>query len=87
MPSRRFEAYTDCPRCGHLDVHWLRPARVRRKFTDWSDTITTEMVEIRDWGSPVVRTVSVVESPRTNPESDYEVIRTCASYAAKWGEK
>lgn len=72
-PPKPFEAYTDCPKCGCMDFHWLRkplpkpevgPVRV---FPDG-----TEIHSFTDLTGP--------------DESMYEVIRICTACSAEWGQ-
>jgi hypothetical protein len=86
VTDRRFEANTDCPKCRHLAVHWLRAPRPARQFHDWSDPIVTETAVIQTWGSAATRNVEVARDPGVNLESKYEVIRTCTKCRAQWGE-
>lgn len=84
--GRSFEANTDCPKCGHLAVHWLRASRPTRPFHDWGNPIVTEVAVIQTWGSAATRNVEIARKPGVSVESDYEVIRTCTKCRADWGE-
>jgi hypothetical protein len=73
----RFEAFTACPKCGHMDHHGLRaplpkpepgPVRVA------SDRIG-RLFEVVRWDG------------MTGPdESMYEVIRNCTACQHEWGQ-
>ncbi len=73
LTPSRFEAYTDCPKCGRLDWHWLRPARPKpeRGPTYRIDTL----VDAYRW-----------DGMTSADESMHEVIRTCTKCNHEWGQ-
>lgn len=77
MNLRRFEAYSECPKCGRLDHHLLRepnPAPTEAEMQEWEQR--REFVEIRTFGSHAVRRDEVGPPPPVD-ESQFEVIRIC----------
>lgn len=74
---KRFEAYTNCPKCGRLDYHLLRapkPPPSDAEMRAWRDCRTT--AEIHQFGRGVIRTVDTSPPPPID-ESTFEVIRIC----------
>ncbi len=71
---RPFEAYTDCPRCGHLDVHRLREPR------NWMAPVPAMRLVGPDRWEPLSD-----EERRQLDESMFDVIRICTKCGHEWG--
>lgn len=84
-PPKRFEAYTDCPKCGQLDYHLLRapkPPPADIEMQHWRDRQAT--AEVQTWGSYSTRTIDTSPPPPVD-ESQFEVIRICKC-GNEWGQ-
>lgn len=84
---RRFEAYTDCPKCGHLDHHWLR-----EPHTEPVPDVPGPASGVALWESLFANSVMPPLEPgpprmRPNPEAAFEVIRICTNCQHEWGQK
>jgi hypothetical protein len=69
---RRFEAYTDCPKCGRMDHHWLRAPLP--KPVEGPVCVLPDGAEIHRWDG--------MSGP---DESMFEVIRICTGCGHEWG--
>lgn len=76
MNARRFEAYTDCPKCGHMDHHGLREPLPKPKRGP------VRVVQVGDREVEIVR----ADGMSGPDESMYEVIRTCTGCGHEWGQ-
>ena len=84
MTGPRFEAYTECTKCGRLDHHLLRepkPAPSEADMAEWHRT--SETFTIEQWGSGVARTETWPPPPVD--ESQFEVVRICKC-GNEWGQ-
>lgn len=75
--SDQFEAITDCPRCGQIAVHHMRPPDPIA-----GQEYEPEYARIFDFHGPV-RTIEISTPPLR--EADYEIIRTCKC-GNEWGQ-
>lgn len=75
--NREFEAFTECPSCGVLAVHWLR---VAKDVVD--DREVKEMYMIRSFGGACIE--AEVGSALFEPSA--EVVRSCRSCSRSWLE-
>lgn len=82
---RRFEAWTDCPKCGRFGVHYLRAP-----CTDPVPDIPPERSGYALWESlfanMVMAPLETEPQMKPNPEAQFEVIRTCTNCSHEWGE-
>ena len=69
---RPFEAYTDCPKCGRMDHHWLRAPLP--KPVEGPVCVLPDGTEIHRWDG--------MSGP---DESRFEVIRICTDCGHEWG--
>lgn len=86
MTPAKFEAYTDCPKCGRIDHHWLRepkPAPTAAEMQAWQDSRSS--VGVSAWGEYHIKTIDVSPPPPVD-ESQFEVIRICTGCGKEWGE-
>ncbi|MGW5519235.1 hypothetical protein [Nocardia africana] len=70
---RPFEAYTDCPKCGHMDHHWLRAPHT--ELVPMNAAAWREMKDSGNWGPPMM----------PNAEAAFETIRICTDCGHEWG--
>lgn len=72
VPPRRFEAYTDCPKCGAMDYHLLRAPS-----PPLADTyVRAQLAKLVPVGT---------SAPVPVDESQFEVIRICQC-GFEWGQ-
>lgn len=93
--SATFEAWTNCPSCGCLDLHWLDAPRLAPK-SEW-DRYEVAMLAWydMDWDDPI-RVLPNGDKvylwggkpPKPTPPSDermFEVFRVCRQCKYRWG--
>ena len=85
-PPARFEAYTDCPKCQRLDVHWLR-APCTDPVPDRPDPPTGVALWSQLYANTALAPVDLAPPPmKPNPEAAFDVIRICRSCGHEWGQ-
>lgn len=83
-----FEAMTQCPKCGQLDIHWMRPPKPKPM---------PGPVRVIEDGNYDDTLLAFMEKPRTFEvhrwdgmtgldESMFEVMRVCRECSHEWGQ-
>ena len=82
-----FEAFTDCPWCGHLACHWLRAFTAAAAEVD---DVVGHQIQVLNWMRDTARTVrlggretSGPPAPDADPPTS-GVIRTCINCQLEW---
>lgn len=93
--SGTFEAWTNCPSCGSLDLHWLDAPRLAPQsewdryqvsILAWHDMDPSDPIRILPSGEKVYTWGG--KPPKPEPPSDermFEVFRVCRRCEYRWG--
>jgi len=83
----RFEAFTECPECGRIDCHFLRPPHAAPSAAELEEhQARRSIVEVLGWGGCLVRQETIGPPPPID-ESMHEVIRICTGCGKEWGQR